>query len=109
MNAIAAVPIPVWALIDAQYWNGTVPALVLALFSALMGRWRWFNPSKARTINIGSKNNNQKALEWRRSFGIGRWQWHGGAAAEEGGAVRTRQFVGMATSRKMVPDQPQRG
>jgi hypothetical protein len=44
-------------------------------------------------------NNNQKVSEWRRSFGVRRWQWHGRAAAEEGGAVRTRRFVDVATSR----------
>jgi hypothetical protein len=32
----------------------------------------------------------KKHFEWRRSFGVGRWQWRGGAAAEEGVAVRTR-------------------
>jgi hypothetical protein len=38
-------------------------------------------------------------LEWRRSFGVGRWQWRGWAAAEEGGAVRTQRFIDVATSR----------
>ena len=65
---------------------------------------RWDNgagstPTRRGRSPSASTNNNQKALEWRRSFGIGRWQWHGRAAAEEGGAVRTRRFVDVATSR----------
>jgi hypothetical protein len=49
---------------------------------------------------LAPTNNNQEAfLEWLRSIGIGRWQWRGGAAAEEGGAVRKQRFVDVAMSR----------
>jgi hypothetical protein len=56
-------------------------------------------PKRGEDDQSAPTNNNQKALEWRRSFGVGRWQWRGGAAAEEGGAVRTQRFFDVATSR----------
>ena len=56
-------------------------------------------PTRQGRSTSSLTNNNQKALEWWRSFGVGRWRWHGGAVAEEDGAVRTRRFVDVATSR----------
>jgi hypothetical protein len=59
----------------------------LALFSA----WCWINPSEARTINIGTNKQQSKSIGMAAL--LGRWKmavaWRGGAAAEEGGAVRT--------------------
>jgi hypothetical protein len=39
-----------------------VPVLVLALFSAQMGKWRWINLSEARTINIGTNKQQSKSI-----------------------------------------------
>jgi hypothetical protein len=68
-----------------------VPVLVLALFSAQMGRWRWINLSEARTINIGTNKQQSKSIGMAAL--LRRWKmavaWRGGGRRRRCGADTT--------------------